>query len=111
MSYPNEPQAFTLINWASVRQPALGDGSPLGTPQVRLEDPIVGSSPTPGLCLPFPGHLSTLFADSMRVLDLDPSYDGAYLDRLPASTLATTNLISMFGLHRRLGGALVGHLA
>ena len=53
---------------------------------------------------------SSLFVDAMKALDLDPSY-GAYLDRLPAVTLATTNLISMFGLHRRLRGALVGHLA
>jgi Iron-containing redox enzyme len=53
---------------------------------------------------------SSLFAQAMRALDLDPTY-GAYLDRLPAVTLATTNLISMFGLHRRLRGALVGHLA
>jgi hypothetical protein len=53
---------------------------------------------------------SSLFADAMVALDLDATY-GAYLDRLPAVTLATTNLISMFGLHRRLRGALVGHLA
>ena len=53
---------------------------------------------------------SSLFADSMSALGLDPTY-GAYLDRLPAVTLATTNLISMLGLHRRLRGALVGHLA
>ena len=53
---------------------------------------------------------SSLFADAMGALDLDPTY-GAYLDFLPAVTLATTNLISMFGLHRRLRGALVGHLA
>ena len=53
---------------------------------------------------------SSLFADAMTALDLDPTY-GAYLDRLPAVTLATTNLISLFGLHRRLRGALVGHLA
>ena len=53
---------------------------------------------------------ASLFADAMRSLDLDPTY-GAYIDRLPAVTLATTNLISMFGLHRRLRGALVGHLA
>ena len=43
-------------------------------------------------------------------LDLDPTY-GTYLNRLPAITLATANSISMFGLHRRLRGALVGHLA
>jgi hypothetical protein len=53
---------------------------------------------------------SALFADAMDALHLDPTY-GAYLDHLPAVTLATTNLISMFGLHRRLRGALVGHLA
>ncbi len=53
---------------------------------------------------------SSLFADAMTALGLNPIY-GAYLDRLPAVTLATTNLISMFGLHRRLRGALVGHLA
>jgi len=53
---------------------------------------------------------ASLFADAMRSLGLDPTY-GAYLDCLPAVTLATTNLISMFGLHRRLRGALVGHLA
>jgi Iron-containing redox enzyme len=53
---------------------------------------------------------SSLFADAMTALDLDPTY-GAYLNHLPAVTLATTNLISMFGLHRRLRGALVGHLA
>ena len=36
---------------------------------------------------------------------------GAYVDRLPGITLATVNLMSLFGLHRRLRGALVGHLA
>lgn len=53
---------------------------------------------------------STLFALTMGDLGLDPAY-GCYLDLVPASTLATTNLISLFGLHRRLRGALVGHLA
>ena len=53
---------------------------------------------------------ATLFAKAMRSLGLDPSY-GAYLDRIPAVTLATVNLMSMFGLNRRLRGALVGHLA
>ena len=57
-----------------------------------------------------PSMHSSLFADAMRALELDPSY-GRYLDRLPAVTLATTNLISLFGLHRRFHGALVGHLA
>jgi hypothetical protein len=51
-----------------------------------------------------------LFADSMRALGLDAEY-GAYLDHLPAPTLATVNLMSLLGLHRRLRGAIVGHLA
>ena len=51
-----------------------------------------------------------LFADAMDALGLDSRY-GAYVDRIPAVTLATVNLMSMFGLHRRLRGAIVGHLA
>ena len=46
----------------------------------------------------------------MLAADLDGTY-GAYVDLLPGTTLATVNLISLFGLHRRLRGALVGHLA
>ena len=53
---------------------------------------------------------SVLFANTMAELGLDPTY-GAYLERLPGVTLATVNLISLFGLHRRRRGALVGHLA
>jgi Iron-containing redox enzyme len=53
---------------------------------------------------------SALFAATMRELDLDATY-GAYVSALPASTLATVNLISVFGLRRRWRGALVGHLA
>ena len=51
-----------------------------------------------------------LFAHTMDTLGLDSRY-GAYVDHLPAVTLATVNLMSMFGLHRRLRGAIVGHLA
>jgi hypothetical protein len=53
---------------------------------------------------------SVLFAATMTALGLDPTY-GAYLDQLPGATLATVNLVSMFGLHRRWRAALVGHLA
>ena len=52
----------------------------------------------------------SLFAMTMNELGLDNRY-GAYLDWLPGRTLATVNLISLFGLHRRLRAALVGHLA
>jgi hypothetical protein len=51
-----------------------------------------------------------LFAQAMDAAGLDPTY-GAHLHRLPGVTLATCNLISLFGSERRLAGALLGHLA
>ncbi|MEU8003682.1 iron-containing redox enzyme family protein [Catellatospora sp. NPDC049111] len=51
-----------------------------------------------------------LFRNTMGCLGLDTDY-GAYLDRLPAVTLAVTNMLSMFALHRRLRAALTGQLA
>ena len=51
-----------------------------------------------------------LFANTMEALGLDGRY-GAYLDVTPGYTLASVNLMSLFGLHRRLRGAIVGHLA
>lgn len=53
---------------------------------------------------------AALFARTMRGLGLDDSY-GAYVDLVPAHTLASVNMMSMFGLQRRLRGAIVGHLA
>jgi hypothetical protein len=53
---------------------------------------------------------AALFATTMRALGLDDR-EGAWLDRIPGSTLATVNVMSLFGLHRRLRGAAVGHLA
>lgn len=51
-----------------------------------------------------------LFADLMREAELDNRYLG-YLDAVPAESLALVNLMSMFGLHRRLRGAAAGHFA
>jgi hypothetical protein len=51
-----------------------------------------------------------LFARAMEALGLDARY-GAYLDHIPAITLATVNLMSFLGLHRARRGAIVGHLA
>lgn len=53
---------------------------------------------------------SALFATVMRGTGLDDTY-GAYVDSVPATTLASVNMMSMFGLQRRLRGAIVGHLA
>jgi hypothetical protein len=51
-----------------------------------------------------------IFARALRGAGLDDTY-GAYVDRVPAVTLASLNTMSLFGLNRRLLGAIVGHLA
>ena len=53
---------------------------------------------------------SELFARCMRSLNLD-DVPNAYLDHVPAAWLAASNVVSLFALHRRLRGALCGHLA
>ena len=51
-----------------------------------------------------------LFRRLLADWGLDATY-AHYLDQVPGVTLLGTNLISLFGLHRRWRGALVGHLA
>jgi hypothetical protein len=51
-----------------------------------------------------------LFRSVMRWLGLDDRY-GYYVPQVPAVTLAVSNLMSLFALHRRWTGALLGHLA
>jgi hypothetical protein len=51
-----------------------------------------------------------LFATTMRGAGLDSEY-GAYIEQVPAVTLAGVNVMSWFGLHRRWRGATAGHLA
>jgi len=51
-----------------------------------------------------------LYAELMDAAGLDASYLG-YLDHVPADALASVNLMSLFGLHRELRGATIGHFA
>ncbi|WP_309066805.1 iron-containing redox enzyme family protein [Microbacterium sp.] len=53
---------------------------------------------------------SAIFARTMRELGLDDTY-GAYLDAVPALTIASFTMMTMFGLNRRLRGASAGHYA
>jgi hypothetical protein len=56
-------------------------------------------------------HLhAQLFSDLMDAAGLDSTYLG-YIDHVPAEALALVNLMSLFGLHRALRGAAVGHFA
>ena len=51
-----------------------------------------------------------LFAELLASAALDPSYLH-YIDYVPAEALATVNLMSLFGLHRDMRGATIGHFA
>ncbi|MEV8376103.1 iron-containing redox enzyme family protein [Kribbella sp. NPDC056861] len=51
-----------------------------------------------------------LFRSTMSWLGLDLTY-GRYVPDVPAVTLAISNAMSLFALHRRWVGALIGHLA
>jgi hypothetical protein len=53
---------------------------------------------------------SRLFVDLLEGAGLEEGYLH-YLDQVPAPMLAIVNMMSLFGLHRRLRGALVGHFA
>jgi hypothetical protein len=51
-----------------------------------------------------------LFARGLEASGLRPEH-GAYVDETPVEILEQNNVVSMFGLQRRLRGAAVGHLA
>ena len=77
-----------------------------GAPKVRLMEVLYDEY---GAGRPDRLH-SAMFGETLVACGLDPRY-GAYLDRVPAVTLAVNNAMSLFGLHRRLRGAAMGHLA
>jgi hypothetical protein len=81
--------------------PRLGPGPKAALLEVQFDEYGGGSSER---------MHAVLFANTMEGLGLDRTY-GHYLDRLPGVTLATVNLMTGFGLHRRRRGAIVGHLA
>jgi hypothetical protein len=51
-----------------------------------------------------------LFAAGMAASGLEPAYD-AHVDVVPLEALEQNNTLTLFGLHRRLRGAALGHLA
>ena len=53
---------------------------------------------------------SRLYAEALEAAGLSSDY-GAHIERVPASTLAVNNAMSLFGLNHRLRGAALGHLA
>jgi hypothetical protein len=53
---------------------------------------------------------SHLFAKGLAACGLDPT-PGAHVDEVPVEVLELNNAMTLFGLHRRLRGAALGHLA
>jgi hypothetical protein len=53
---------------------------------------------------------SHLFARGLAACGLDPT-PGAYVDEAPTEVLELNNAMTLFGMHRRLRGAALGHLA
>lgn len=53
---------------------------------------------------------SHLFAEGMQALGLSTHY-GSYVDECPLEVLEMNNVMTLFGLHGRLRGASMGHLA
>jgi hypothetical protein len=51
-----------------------------------------------------------LFSDALEAMGLERRC-AAHLDAVPGASLSAVNLVSLFGLHRRWRGALIGHLA
>ncbi len=89
----SDPQAFTL--------PRLS-----GRPKVALAELQYDEF---GAGVPAQLH-SEMFARALSEAGLDSTY-GAYVDEASAEVLAVNNAMSLFGLHRRLRGASMGHLA
>ena len=53
---------------------------------------------------------ATMYGDALEAAGLDRTY-GAYIDETSGLSLACCNVMTMFGLNRRLRGAAMGHLA
>jgi hypothetical protein len=53
---------------------------------------------------------ATMYGDALEAAGLDRTY-GAYIDEVSGLSLTCCNVMTMFGLSRRLRGAAMGHLA
>ena len=81
--------------------PRLGGDAKAALIEIQLDE--YGGGQTPKM------H-QELFKRTMRWFGLDTAY-GAYVDAAGTPTLANNNVMSLFGMHRRNRGAIIGHLA
>jgi hypothetical protein len=89
----SDPQAFAL--------PRLTGGSKTALAEVLYDEFGAGRADR---------EHGSLYAAAMAATGLEPSF-GAYVGSLPGSTLASTNAMNLFNLHRRHLPSAVGHFA
>ncbi len=89
----SDPQSFVL--------PRIGGAAKVALAEIQYDEYGGGR----------PERLhATLYADALEAAGLDRR-PGAYLDQVSALSLASANVMSLFGLNRRLRGAAMGYLA
>ncbi|WP_229074693.1 iron-containing redox enzyme family protein [Actinoplanes sp. DH11] len=81
--------------------PRLGGDAKAALIEIQLDE--YGGGQTPKM------H-QELFKRTMRWFGLDTTY-GGYVDLASTATLANNNVMSLFGLHRKNRGMIIGHLA
>jgi hypothetical protein len=88
-------------DWVTWQVPRLDDATKAALMELQYDEYGTGD----------PNRLHAgLFARGLEAAGLSPAY-GAYIDDVPAEILEQNNAMALFGLHRRLRGAALGHLA
>jgi Iron-containing redox enzyme len=108
----DEEQVLELLRWRSVYH--LKEADPTAWALPRLPAPAQAALAEVqydeyGAGAPGRVHRE-LFARAMAACGLRPEH-GAYVDEAPAEVLEQNAAMTLFGLHRRLRGAAVGHFA
>lgn len=89
----SDPQAFLV--------PRLEGAAKVALAEIQYDE--FGAGRVDGL------H-QAMFADALVAVGLDPTY-GVYVSEISGVSLASANVMSLFGLNRRLRGAGIGHFA
>jgi hypothetical protein len=111
-THATEEQVLELIRWRSIYHLKESDPSTWTLPRLTVGPKAALAElqyDEYGAGRPERLH-AHLFALGMEVLGLSTGY-GDYLDECPLEVLEMNNVMSLFGLHGRLRGASMGHLA
>src|SRR5690606_22800585 len=105
-------QVLELLRWRSIYHLRESDPSTWTLPRLTVAPKAALAElqyDEYGCGVPARLH-SHLFAQAMEALGLSTRY-AEYLDECPLEVLEMNNAMTLFGLHGRLRGASMGHLA